>query len=99
MSSSEEEEEDEEDKLIESPSPEPSGVNLTSFLFGNVDEKGELQDDMFDEDSRKNLASLARLGLGNFMHALVSTSKEGGASPESPSSLQVVEDEGKPTNI
>lgn len=37
--------------------------NLTSFLFGNVDESGQLEDDILDEDCKKHLNSLCKLGL------------------------------------
>lgn len=33
---------------------------LTGFLFGNIDSKGQLEDDIFDNESKKQLASLAR---------------------------------------
>lgn len=36
------------------------GVNLTEFLFGNIDESGHLDSDVFDSDTRKQLASLER---------------------------------------
>lgn len=35
-------------------------INLTGFLFGNVDSAGRLEDDIFDSESKKQLASLAR---------------------------------------
>lgn len=35
-------------------------VNLTGFLFGNIDSAGRLEDDIFDSESKKQLASLAR---------------------------------------
>lgn len=33
---------------------------LTGFLFGNIDSKGQLEDDIFDSESKKQLSSLAR---------------------------------------
>lgn len=35
-------------------------VNLTGFLFGNIDSEGRLVDDIFDNESKKHLGSLAR---------------------------------------
>jgi transcription initiation factor TFIID subunit 1 len=35
-------------------------MNLTGFLFGNIDSHGKLEVDFLDEDARKNLSSLAR---------------------------------------
>lgn len=36
------------------------GVNLTGFLFGNVDESGRLESDILDSESQRQLASLGR---------------------------------------
>lgn len=35
-------------------------VNLTGFLFGNIDSTGQLDNDIFDNESKKQLSSLAR---------------------------------------
>lgn len=35
-------------------------VNLTGFLFGNIDESGRLEGDVFDPDTQKQLSSLGR---------------------------------------
>lgn len=35
-------------------------VNLTGFLFGNIDETGRLESDVFDSESQKHLASLGK---------------------------------------
>lgn len=37
-----------------------TGLNLTGFLFGNIDESGNLESDVFDPESQKHLASLGR---------------------------------------
>lgn len=37
-----------------------NGVDLTGFLFGNIDSNGRLVDDIFDSESTKQLGSLAR---------------------------------------
>lgn len=37
--------------------------NLTSFLFGNIDASGLLEDDILDDDCKKYLNSLGKLGL------------------------------------
>lgn len=36
------------------------GVNLTGFLFGNIDEAGQLDSDVFDEDTQRQLGSLGK---------------------------------------
>ncbi|XP_046390335.1 transcription initiation factor TFIID subunit 1 [Ischnura elegans] len=39
------------------------GLNLTGFLFGNINEAGQLEDDgLLDNESKRHLNSLARLG-------------------------------------
>ncbi|XP_061713687.1 transcription initiation factor TFIID subunit 1 [Cydia pomonella] len=44
------------------------GVDLTGFLFGNIDESGQLEDDgLLDGDSKRMLSSLSRLGLGSML--------------------------------
>lgn len=41
-------------------------VDFTGFLFGNIDSEGKLVDDIFDNESKKHLSSLARLGRITF---------------------------------
>lgn len=44
------------------------GMDLTGFLFGNIDESGNLEDDgLLDGDAKKMLSSLNRLGLGSML--------------------------------
>ncbi|KAG7302944.1 hypothetical protein JYU34_012938 [Plutella xylostella] len=44
------------------------GVDLTGFLFGNIDESGQLEDNgLLDGDSKRMLSSLSRLGLGSIL--------------------------------
>lgn len=45
--------------------------DLTSFLFGNIDEDGQLEDDVLDSESKRHLSSLARLGLDSFINEIV----------------------------
>lgn len=35
-------------------------VNLTGFLFGNIDESGQLESDVFDSESQRQLTSLGK---------------------------------------
>lgn len=44
---------------------------LTSFLFGNIDESGELENDVLDNESKRHLSSLGRLGLGGLLNELI----------------------------
>lgn len=40
-------------------------VNLTGFLFGNIDSAGRLEDDIFDSECKKQLSSLARYAFNS----------------------------------
>lgn len=40
-----------------------SMFNFTSLLFGNIDDTGQLDDDILDDECKKHLNSLGRLGL------------------------------------
>ncbi|KPJ18499.1 Transcription initiation factor TFIID subunit 1 [Papilio machaon] len=45
-----------------------SGMDLTGFLFGNIDESGQLEDEgLLDGESKKMLSSLNRLGFGSML--------------------------------
>ncbi|XP_025829249.1 transcription initiation factor TFIID subunit 1 [Agrilus planipennis] len=46
-------------------------INLTGFLFGNINESGQLESDVFDYDTQKHLSSLGRLGLGNLLKEMI----------------------------
>lgn len=48
-----------------------SNFQLTSILFGNIDESGQLEDDILDKESKRHLASLARLGLSSIINELI----------------------------
>ncbi|KAJ8298033.1 hypothetical protein KUTeg_024564 [Tegillarca granosa] len=39
-----------------------SAMSLAGFLFGNIDDKGELEEDILDEESKRHLGSLSILG-------------------------------------
>lgn len=47
------------------------GINMTGFLFGNIDENGELEDDVLDSEAKQHLASLCRFGLGSFLSEML----------------------------
>lgn len=49
-----------------------SGINITGFLFGNIDDNGQLEDDILDPDAKQHLASLSRLGLSSFINEMMS---------------------------
>ena len=44
------------------------GLNLAGFLFGNIGEDGELEDNFLDEASKRKLGGLQQiLGLGSLI--------------------------------
>jgi len=49
-----------------------SGLNITGFLFGNIDDNGQLEDDVLDPEAKQHLASLSRLGLSSFINEMMS---------------------------
>jgi len=55
--------------------------HLANFLFGNIDNEGELDDDIFDDETKRSLASLCQMGLGSQMMELM-PSKEQNAEEE-----------------
>ncbi|XP_015433770.1 PREDICTED: transcription initiation factor TFIID subunit 1 [Dufourea novaeangliae] len=57
--------EDESDKDL------MSGINMTGFLFGNIDDNGQLEDDILDPEAKQHLASLSRLGLSSFIREMM----------------------------
>ncbi|XP_072748281.1 transcription initiation factor TFIID subunit 1 isoform X2 [Anoplolepis gracilipes] len=49
-----------------------SSLNITGFLFGNIDDNGQLEDDILDPEAKQHLASLSRLGLSSFINEMMS---------------------------
>ncbi|XP_065546094.1 transcription initiation factor TFIID subunit 1 isoform X1 [Lathamus discolor] len=73
MSDSESEEE------VEGGRAEP--FSLAGFLFGNINEAGQLEgDSVLDKESKKHLAGLGVLGLGNLITEITASEED---SPES----------------
>ncbi|KAM9729560.1 transcription initiation factor TFIID subunit 1 isoform 7-T7 [Menidia menidia] len=51
--------------------------SLTGFLFGNINEDGQLEDDsVLDNESKKHLAGLGTLGLGNLITEITANEDE-----------------------
>ncbi|XP_033321326.1 TATA-box binding protein associated factor 1 isoform X1 [Megalopta genalis] len=48
-----------------------SGINMTGFLFGNIDDNGQLEDDILDPEAKQHLASLSRLGFSSFIREMM----------------------------
>lgn len=51
------------------------GIDLTGFLFGNIDESGQLENDILDSESKRHLSSLGRFGLNSFWDEFIGTTK------------------------
>ncbi|XP_024082109.1 transcription initiation factor TFIID subunit 1 isoform X2 [Cimex lectularius] len=50
--------------------------DLTNVLFGNIDEEGNLDTDVFDDESKRHLSSLARLGFDSFLSEIVENEED-----------------------
>ncbi|BFZ24166.1 hypothetical protein BsWGS_27204 [Bradybaena similaris] len=59
-----------QDNLMPQSSASSAVSSLTGFLFGNIDEKGELDEDFLDEESKKHLSSLTHLGIGSLVQEI-----------------------------
>lgn len=61
------------------------GVDLTGFLFGNIDKDGKLENDIFDGATKRQLNSLTQLGFSSYTRELVPTGEDGELSSDSES--------------
>ncbi|CAG9761722.1 unnamed protein product [Ceutorhynchus assimilis] len=66
----------------------PMGLNLTGFLFGNIDESGNLENDVFDLETQRQLASLGRLAFGSILKEVIGEEKIQDTESDSGSQLQ-----------
>lgn len=48
-----------------------SGLNLTGFLFGNIDKEGKLEADILDDESKRQLATLGRFGFMSILENVI----------------------------
>ncbi|KAG9477978.1 hypothetical protein GDO78_013134 [Eleutherodactylus coqui] len=63
--------------MSDSESDEERPFSITGFLFGNINEDGQLEDDsVLDKESKKHLAGLGALGLGNLITEITSSADE-----------------------
>ncbi|KAK2177894.1 hypothetical protein NP493_573g01008 [Ridgeia piscesae] len=53
-----------------------STVSLTGFIFGNINKKGELVDDVLDEESKRHLSGLSALGIGSMVKEITGDVEE-----------------------
>uniref|UniRef100_A0AAV2J8F7 Transcription initiation factor TFIID subunit n=1 Tax=Knipowitschia caucasica TaxID=637954 RepID=A0AAV2J8F7_KNICA len=66
--------------------------SITGFLFGNINEDGQLEgDSVLDNESKKHLAGLGNLGLGSLITEITANEED---SPEDPKGSSVVDAEG-----
>ncbi|XP_063240070.1 transcription initiation factor TFIID subunit 1 isoform X2 [Bacillus rossius redtenbacheri] len=47
------------------------GINLAGFLFGNIDESGQLENDVFDSECKRHLAYLAGSELRSLLREVI----------------------------
>ncbi|XP_018430785.1 PREDICTED: transcription initiation factor TFIID subunit 1-like, partial [Nanorana parkeri] len=60
--------------MSDSESDEERPFSLAGFLFGNINEDGQLEDDcVLDKESKKHLAGLGALGLGSLITEITSS--------------------------
>ncbi|XP_072285729.1 transcription initiation factor TFIID subunit 1 [Pyxicephalus adspersus] len=63
--------------MSDSESDEERPFSLAGFLFGNINEDGQLEDDcVLDKESKKHLAGLGALGLGSLITEITSSVDE-----------------------
>lgn len=77
--------------MSDSDSDEEQGrpFSLTGFLFGNINEDGQLEDDsVLDNESKKHLAGLGSLGLGSLITEITASEED------DPEDLDQADDEG-----
>ncbi|XP_029463079.1 transcription initiation factor TFIID subunit 1 isoform X2 [Rhinatrema bivittatum] len=64
--------------MSDSESDDERPFSLTGFLFGNINEDGQLEDDsVLDKESKKHLAGLGALGLGNLITEITASAADG----------------------
>ena len=47
------------------------GINMTGFMFGNIDKNGELEDDILDSEAKQHLGSLSQFGLSSLLQEMM----------------------------
>jgi len=57
-----------------------SGLNLTGFLFGNIDREGKLEADILDDESKKQLATLGKFGFMSMLQNVIKEDDQNGES-------------------
>uniref|UniRef100_A0A8C4SNB6 Transcription initiation factor TFIID subunit 1 n=1 Tax=Erpetoichthys calabaricus TaxID=27687 RepID=A0A8C4SNB6_ERPCA len=64
-------------RCMQSDEDQDRPFSLTGFLFGNINEDGQLEDDsVLDTESKKHLAGLGSLGLGNLITEITANEDE-----------------------
>jgi len=63
--------------------------DMTSFMFGNIDESGQLEDDdLMDKDTKKYLASLSKLGFSSMVSEVIDSSELQGIKNEDTNAVE-----------
>ena len=72
---------DDDSRSSQEDGRQSSGMNLTGFLFGNIDKEGKLEADILDDESKRQLATLGRFGFMSMLQNVIN--EEDPASRES----------------
>ena len=64
-------EEDDDSRSSQEDGRRSSGMNLTGFLFGNIDKEGKLEADILDDESKRQLATLGRFGFMSMLQNVI----------------------------
>ena len=71
-------EDDDRAQSSEEEDEKNSGLNLTGFLFGNIDKEGKLEADILDDESKRQLATLGKFGLMSMLQNVIKEDDQNG---------------------
>lgn len=77
---------------------EDGSLNMTGFMFGNIDKNGELEDDILDAEAKQHLASLSHFGISSLLQEMLNDDVDTKKSNEEESD-NVKEKESEKDNI
>ncbi|ELU04183.1 hypothetical protein CAPTEDRAFT_225982 [Capitella teleta] len=75
-------EDDHEMDNEEDAAPSARNTTLTGFLFGNIDKHGQLEEDLLDEDSKRQLGELSSLGMGSMVNEITEENNSNGSDED-----------------
>ena len=51
-------------------------LSMWGFMFGNIDDTGKLESDVFEDEVKTQLGSLSRLGLGSLLRQVTDSGND-----------------------